>query len=461
MSKESLIKCPKCGVNINISDVLYKDIDATLKKSYEKKFLSVEKEKQELEKKLHSDYESKLKSEKTNMEKMLRGKIEKKTSKGMEQLKKELEAKKKQVKELNIKNIEIEKLKKSNEEMEKKLSSEYQSKLKLEKANIEKKIRGQIENETSESMEQLKKELEAKTKQVKELNLKNIEIEKLKREKNELKETIELEKERELTAKLNEERIKIKRSVEEGSNLKIKEQEKIINDLKVQIDEVKRKAEQGSVQLQGEIQELEIENTLRLLYPLDDISEVKKGQKGADIIQTVKNPGGTVCGKIYYESKRTKHFDNSWLQKLKDDNQSVNADVLVLITEAMSDDIEKYAIKDGVWICSYSEFKPFSLVIRFALIEAQKHKTINKGQSAMELIYGYLTSVEFKGQFESIVTGFKQLEEGYHDEQKKIQKIWKEREKQLERIWTNTINIYGSLKGLGGDSIPEIKMLED
>lgn len=392
MSKESLIKCPKCGVSINVNDVLYKDIDTTLKKNYEKKLLSIEKEKEELEKKLHSEYQSKLKSEKTN---------------------------------------------------------------------IEKKIRGQIENETSESMEQLKKELDAKTKQVKELNLKSVEIEKLKREKDELRETIELEKERELTAKLNEERIKIKRSVEEGSNLKIRELEKTINDLKINLDETKRRAEQGSVQLQGEIQELEIENILRSSYSIDEISEVKKGQRGADIIQTVKNPGGTVCGKIYYESKRTKHFDNSWLQKLKDDNQSVNADVLVLITEAMPDGIEKYDIKDGVWICSYSEFKAFSLVIRFALIEAQKHKSITKGQSTMELIYGYLTSIEFKGQFESIVTGFKQLEEGYLDEQKKIQKIWKEREKQLERIWINTIGIYGSLKGLGGSSIPEIKMLED
>jgi hypothetical protein len=392
MSKESLIKCPKCGININISDVLYQDIDATVKKDYEEKFLSIKKEKQELEKKLHSDYELKLKSE---------------------------------------------------------------------KANIEKKIRGQVEIETSESIEQLKKELDLKTNQVKELNLKNIEIEKLKREKNELKETIELEKERELTAKINEERIKIKRNVEEGSNLKIKELEKIITDLKIQIDETKRKAEQGSVQLQGEIQELEIENTLRSLYPQDNIAEVKKGEKGADIIQTVKTLGGTVCGKIYYESKRTKNFVNSWLQKLKDDNQTVNADVLVLITEAMPDGIEKYAVKDNVWICSYSEFKAFSLVIRFALIEAQKHKSITKGQSKMELIYNYLTSKEFHGQFEAIVVGFRQLEEGYHDEQKKIQKIWKEREKQLEIILTNTVNIYGSLKGLGGDSIPEIKMLED
>ena len=393
MSKESIIKCPKCGIIIDINKALYQDIEADIKKGYEEKVIVIEKEKQ-----------------------------------------KEQE----------------------------KLESEYQSKLKSEKADIEKKLREKVEHEKMDEIELLKQELQTKSNQVKELNFKNIEIERLKREKDELKGTIELEKEKELTTKLNEEKIKIRRSVEEENSLKIKERDKLIDDLKSQIDETKRKAEQGSVQLQGEIQELEIEDILRNSYAFDDISEVKKGQKGADIIQTVKDKNGVACGRIYYESKRTKKFDNNWLQKFKDDNLTVNADVLVLITETMPEGVDKYILKDGIWICSFLEFKPLALLLRHTLLEIQKIRIVQQGkESTMESVYNYLTSQEFKGQFEAIVGGFRQLQEGYNDEKLKMQKIWKEREKQLEKILANSVNMYGSLKGLAGNSIPDIKMLEN
>jgi hypothetical protein len=225
---------------------------------------------------------------------------------------------------------------------------------------------------------------------------------------------------------------------------------------------MKRKAEQGSMQLQGEIQELELENILRNLYPYDEVTEIKKGQRGADIIQIVKTNQGNECGKIYYESKRTKNFEYGWLQKLRDDNLEAKADVLVIVTEVMPADTEfEYFYKDGVWICSFSEIKGFSLVLRQGLLQIQAVTITQQGkETKMELLYDFLTSQEFRGQFEAIIEGFKSLQDSYSDEKLKMQKIWKEREKQLEKILTNAVNFYGSLKGIAGASIPDIKMLE-
>ena len=190
---------------------------------------------------------------------------------------------------------------------------------------------------------------------------------------------------------------------------------------------------------------------------------LKKGQRGADVIQIVKTNHGNDCGKIYYESKRTKDFKYDWIQKLKDDNLEAKADILVIVTEAMPPDCEyKYFLKDGVWICSFWEIKGFSLVLRQGLLQVQAVTVTQQGKdSKMEMLYNYLTSQEFRGQFEAILVGFKSLQDGYADEKLKMQKVWKEREKQLDKILSNAVNFYGSLKGIAGASIPDIKMLEN
>jgi hypothetical protein len=418
MKNENLITCPKCGYPIDVNEVLYHDLEDRIKKEYFEKSAVKEKE-----------FESKFLELKNEKDKIF---------------------------------SEKESIKREKENLKEAVDKEVQAKLKFEKSNIEKNIRSQIDNEKSDEIMSLQKELHTKSLQVRELNLKSAEIEKLKREKDELRETIALEKERELTERLKEERLKIQKNVDEDSALKLKEREKVIDDLKNQLNEAKRKAEQGSMQLQGEIQEIELENLLRTSYPIDDISEIKKGQRGADVLQTVRNQNGITCGKIYYESKRTKNFDNNWLQKLRDDNLEVKADVLVLVTEAMPDGNEKYFYRDGVWICSLLEVKGLSFVLRFGLIQIQSVAVTQQGrETKMEMLYNYLTSQEFKGQFEAILEGFKSLQDSYSDEKLKMQKIWKEREKQLEKILANAVNFYGSLRGIAGSSIPEIKMLEN
>lgn len=410
-TKENSIKCPECGANIDVNEVLYHQLEEKIKSSYEKKSA---KEKQALQAQLN---ELKAKEEKLNKEKE------------------------------NLENI---------------IEQQVKQKLKSETSKLEKSIRQKIDEEKLEQIEFLQKELNQKSEQLKELNRTKAEIERLKREKEEQAEKISLEKEKEFTQKLYEEKKKIKELVEAENILKIRELEKQLEEQKEIAKEALRKAEQGSMQRQGEIQELELENILRETHRYDDIIEVKKGQQGADIIQLVKNENGIECGKIYYESKRTKNFNENWLQKLRDDNLTVKADILVLVTETMPNGQDKFFYKDGVWICSLWEVKGLSIVLRHGLIQVHSISITQQGkETKMEMLYNYLTSQEFSGQFGAIIEGFKALQDNYSDEKIKMQKIWKEREKQLEKILMNAVSFYGSIKGIAGASIPDIKMLED
>jgi len=410
MDQENLITCPECGAEINVNEVLYHQLQEKAKKDLDK--ISAKKQK---------EYERKLK---------------------------EIEEEKEFIEE-------------TKENLKKEIDKGIQNKLKIERAKIEKSLRSEMESENSERMKSLEDQIESKSAQLKEFNKAKADIERLKREKDSLREEIELEKEKEFTKKIAEEKQRIQKQAEESSFFKIKEKEKIIYDLKEQLEDAKRKAEQGSVQLQGEVQELEIENLLRQLYPIDEITEIKKGQRGADILHHVRNSQGALCGKIYYESKRTKDFQKSWLDKLKNDNLREKADILVLVSEALPDGTDKFGLLDGVWICSFHEIKALSLVLRHSIIHIHSiHQTHQGKGTKMELLYEYLTSSEFRSQFEAIIKGFKDLQVSYCDEKIKMQRIWKEREKQLDRILTNAVEFYGSLKGIAGNSIPQIEMLE-
>lgn len=325
------------------------------------------------------------------------------------------------------------------------------------KASIQK----EVEDEKRIQLEELENELTKKSSQLQELNGTKAQLVRLRREMEESETRIILEKEKELTARLEEARAKIKEQVHQESFLKIKEREKIIEDLKNKLDDAKKRAEQGSMQLQGEIQELEIIELLQDFHPHDEISQSKKGANAADILQIVKTQSGHECGKIYYESKRTKSWSNDWVKKFKQDNLNTKADILVLVTNALPKDIERYGIIDGVWICSFNDVRELSLVLRFGLLKLQQVAIANIGKDTkMEMLYKYLTSDEFKNVFESIIEGFKSIQDSHQNEKLKTQRLWKEREKLLEQILSNSVEFYGSLKGIAGASIQDIKLLE-
>lgn len=346
-------------------------------------------------------------------------------------------------------------------QVEDRLTREFEGRLDQREKELESAIRIQVDKDNETALAAMKVELEEKAKQIRELNATKAEVERLRREKEGLREEISLEKEIEFSETLKSEKARIRTGVEEEFTFKLRELEKQLEDQKELAAEMKRKADQGSVQLQGEVQELELEKVLRELYVHDEISEVKKGQRGADTIQSVRNRFGAECGKIYYESKRTKNFDANWLKKLREDNQAVKADVLVLVTEAMPASCDGYVFQDGVWICNFWQVRSLSLVLRHGLMDVHARFQVQQGkETKAEMLYEFLTSQEFKGQFEGILEGFKSIQDGYSREKLQMTKIWKEREKQLDRILVNASGFYGSVRGIAGSAMPLVGMLE-
>ena len=410
MKDQTKIACPNCGTEIDVQDMLSHQLEEDLQKKFNAK-LAEEKRK----------YEEQENSFKKVIE--------------------EFEEQKK----------------KENQLFEQRLSE----KLKEEKELFSSKLKKKLQEEQSEQFESLQKELNEKSEKLKELNKSKAEIERLKREKDELRDSIEAETQKALNAKLIEEKEKIRKSEEQKVELKFREYEKQIEDQKKLVEEMKRKQEQGSMQMQGEVQELAIEEWLTNNFPLDSISEIKKGARGADCLQTVNTRTKQNCGTIYYESKRTKEFQKGWIEKFKADLSDKGANIGVLVTDAMPSEMERMGLKDGIWICSFEEFKGLCFVLRESIIQLSSaiSSQENKGDK-MSMLYDFLTSNEFKFQIEAIVEGFTQMKEDLESEKRSMQRIWKTREKQIEKVVTNTVNMYGSVKGIAGKAIGSVKALE-
>jgi hypothetical protein len=244
--------------------------------------------------------------------------------------------------------------------------------------------------------------------------------------------------------------------------LKVKELEKQLDDQKKLADEMKRRAEQGSMQLQGEAQELILEEQLRNYFPFDIISEVGKGVRGADCVQTVRNQFGQPCGKIIYESKRTAAFANDWIDKLKKDMRAQGVDVAVIVTQCYPKGMDCFGERDGVWICSFDEVKAVSYILRDGVIKLSNLAKAqdNKGDK-MHLLYDYLTSSEFSEQWKAIREGYMSMRISIQKERDAMEKMWKAREKQLEKVLLNAAHIKGSIEGIAGNDVIHLSLSDD
>ncbi|WP_187929415.1 DUF2130 domain-containing protein [Helicobacter pylori] len=330
-----------------------------------------------------------------------------------------------------------------------------------ERAKIIEEARKNAFLEQQKGLELLQKELDEKSKQVQELHQKEAEIERLKRENNEAESRLKAENEKKLNEKLDLEREKIEKALHEKNELKFKQQEEQLEMLRNELKNAQRKAELSSQQFQGEVQELAIEEFLRQKFPLDSIEEIKKGQRGGDCIQVVHTREFQNCGKVYYESKRTKEFQKAWVEKLKSDMREIGADVGVIVSEALPKEMERMGLFEGVWVCSFEEFKGLSAVLREGVIQVglAKKSQENKGDK-VNLLYHYLTSSEFSMQVNAIIEGFEQLRADLESEKRAMARIWKSREKQIDKVFEGTINMYGSIKGIAGNAIGQVKALE-
>lgn len=271
-----------------------------------------------------------------------------------------------------------------------------------------------------------------------------------------------LRREKELREQLEKSRVAMKEQMHEEYFLKLKDREKVIEDLRLKLDEAKRQAEQGSMQLQGEVQELEVLEILKETHPTDNITQTRKGTNGGDILHVIRTETGKEAGALYYESKRTKSWSNGWIRKLKEDNLVAKADILVIVSSALPKDIKRYGLIDGIWVCTFNDVKELSLVLRYGLLKLQQVAVQQTGKpEKMELLYNYLCSEEFRSLFESILEGFRTMRESHHSEKMKMQRLWKEREKTLERVLTSSLDFYESLRTIAGSAIGEIKMLQE
>ncbi len=346
---------------------------------------------------------------------------------------------------------------KNDELIAEKISAE---KRKLE-IGIEQKLRQKIEDENKLLLEGKDAEIEENRKKLQEFNKMKGDLARVEREKAQMKEELNAENEIKINEILEEERKKIKKNVESSSEFKIKELEEKLKTQIALTAEMQRKQEQGSMQLQGEVMELAIEKFLISSFPTDSISEIKKGASGADCLQTINTYEHQNCGTIYYESKRTKNFSAEWIEKFKNDIKIKGADLGVLVTDALPNGMDRMGLYQGVYVCTYDEFKGLAAILRQQLIHLNfaTASQESKGEK-MELLYQYLSSNEFRLQIEAIIDGFNKMKNGITSEKNAMHRIWKEREKQIDKVLINTSEMFGSIKGIAGKSIQNIEALE-
>ncbi len=345
--------------------------------------------------------------------------------------------------------LEVEKKKMQTEMQEavkKSLAADYENQLKL------------LQQEAAENAEKLK---ESRRKELAFLQKEQV----LKTREEEMQLTIQrqlLEERSKLKEQLQKEESEKISLKEQEFQLRTKELEKQIEDQKKLVEEMRRKSEQGSMQLQGEVQELMLEEMLQSTFPFDKIEEVGKGVRGADCVQIVRNQFGNESGKIIYESKRTKDFSNEWIEKLKKDMRSHGADVAVIVTQTFPKDMERFGEKDGVYICTFNEVRSVALLLRNALLkiaDARKSQE-NKGDK-MVMLYDYLTGTEFSEQWKAIREGFMSMRQSIQKERDTMERLWKAREKQLEKVLLNAAHIQGSVEGIAGADAVNLNLLED
>lgn len=378
------------------------------------------------------------------------------------------------------------------------LQRDFERQLKDTTARLEERIRIQEGEKFSRQLESLKHDAHVKSQRLKTLEEQSIHLHRKEAEVRDREERIELEmkkrllerekvireqaektaldkamlefRERERKLELEQERMDLlvrKRISEETEKareeerMKSLELQKKLDDQGKLINEMKRKSEQGSMQLQGEVQELALEEFLRSSFPRDGVEEIAKGKRGGDCLHVVKDPFNRVCGRIMYESKRTRHFSNDWIPKLKEDMRLKQADIGVLVTEALPEGMTRFGEIDGIWVCSYPEFRALAHLFRANLsrIGEVLASQENRGEK-MQMVYTYVTGVEFRQKIEAAFDAYQEMQEDLIREKTLFVSHWARREKRLLKAMENLSSLYGDVRGIAGGAVQEIRRLE-
>ena len=341
------------------------------------------------------------------------------------------------------------------------IDEEIEAKLKERLAEAEKKAAKKLESRFADQLKELQTDLEEKDAAIKTFREQELELRKEQRKLKDAAESLELD----VARKMDEEREKIREEVSkkaaEDHRLKDKEKDKVINDLRASLEDMKRKAEQGSMETQGEVLEQDFEAQLQAFFVHDEIQPVPKGIKGADLIQTVRTPMGSECGILLWETKNTKAWSNNWIPKLKDDMIETRASIAILVSVVLPNNIKRFGQVDGVWVSDPLCAIPLAAALREHLEAISRERTASTGKNEkMEALYQYLAGVEFKQKIEGIIEAFTSMQDQLNKERRAMEKHWKQREKEIERVVKNTAGLYGDMQGIIGGQIPAIPALE-
>ncbi len=364
-------------------------------------------------------------------------------------------------KELLSKNEELSRRERLLMEKEKSISEEISKRLSNERARLEAETKKRFEEAMNLRLREFEEQIKQRDQMLEEMRKVELQLRKERRELEERQKSLELE----VARRLDEERERIRKEAEsrvaEEHRLKDLEKDKRINDLLRDIEELKRRAEQGPIQTRGEVLETELEEILRSQFPIDQIEPVPRGKKGADVLQRVHNQLGQFCGTIIWEAKRTKNWNDGWIDKLKEDQREAKAEIAVIVTTAMPKDVVNFHLIDGVWVTEYNLVPCLAMALRMNLIQVASERRAAVGkQEKMEALYSYLSGPEFSQKVEAIVKAFLSMKSDLESEKAAMSRIWAKREKQIERVITNITRMYGDMQGIIGASLPEIKSIE-
>ncbi len=362
---------------------------------------------------------------------------------------------------LNERAESIEKAKQNlDHEIEQKLRSE-RARIGAEEAQKAKLAIGTDLEQKAREIDYLQQILQERDKKLGEAQQAQAELLRKQRELDDAKRELDLTIEKRVQASLVAERDKAKKEAEEELKLKVMEKDQTITAMQRQIEELKRRAEQGSQQLQGEVQELQLESLLKAKFPRDTIHPVAKGDFGGDVLQRVLGPLNQICGTILWESKRTKNWSDGWLPKLRDDQRAAKADIAVILSQALPKEVETFGFLDGVWVADPKVALPVAVSLRQSLIEISAARQASEGQQTkMAMVYSYLTGPRFRQRVQALVEAFSSMKEDLDREKKTITRQWAKREEQIDRVMQATVGMYGDLQGIAGKTLQEIEGLE-
>lgn len=423
-----------------------------------------EQQQREFEKKqkeLQENFDARLKTEREKVEADARKKATEVFSLEMKDLQAQLAEGKKKVSDLEGQQLKMRQEKRRLEEDARKLRQEAAEHVAEEVKKREIEIRNQIEERIALEKKDLQLRLDNQDKLIAEFRDQELRLRKEKDDLEQARKNLEVEIVRRLDSEKKQVQEETEKRLVDAFRLKEAEKDKIISDMRDQMEEMRRKSEQGSQQLQGEVAELSLEELLKSRFLHDQIEEVPKGIRGADVIQRVCGPLGDICGTIVWESKRTKNWADGWIDKLKEDQREARADAAVIVSTVLPKGIDVFGYVSGVWVCRHDIAVSLAMSLRMNLMQVSSAlKSLEGKNEKMEMLYTFLSGPEFRQQVEGIVEAFQNMKADLDSEKRAMEKIWAKREKQLERVVKNMGRMYGSMQGIIGRTMPAIGLLE-